>query len=182
MSRPDPRLVPTLTEVLDDAHWQASGAREVSGDLAVQPAPELAPSEPVPAPVMQPVGLALLGSLPSLDLPDLSDPVLDLSEEALALHAQEEASPDLPLSQAEPQTPAEVIAQPATVDDALQGTEGSVEESLRAALISLGPRLAEALAPLLIEQLGLQIEALVEARVEHALRVGRPDFPHGEGG
>lgn len=184
MNRPDPRLVPTLTEVLDDAHWQSAGAREPAVEPAALPKSEPAASESPP--VLQPVGLALLESLPSLDLPDLGDPVLDLSEEALALHAQEEASPDLPESPDLPASVAESSGTAETLDQspALEATspaaELAFEDALRTALLALGPRLAETLAPLLVEQLGPQFEALVEARVERALRLGRPDFPHGE--
>lgn len=169
MNRQVPRVVPTLTEVLDEARWQSA---EAAAQLQVpaEPAASIAPAEIVLE--------------PSFTLPDLQDPVLDLSDPLPSADdlppwsADQEspqldslASPDLVLAAVafpdeapapEPQggVPEDFLASP--------GFDALLRQSLQEAMAELAPSLAEMLLPVLRERLRPQLERWADETLQRA--------------
>lgn len=131
MSAPNPRLVPTLTEVLDEQLWSAGDAE---GETPVSP---LAPFE----------------------LPDLLEPIIDLSDEAVA----QGSAPPEPLEGVDrlTQSSCELVE---------QAFDTGLRNALAATLTQIGPGLVELLLPQLRQRLLPEMEALVATAVEQALR------------
>ena len=147
MSRPDERVVPTLTEVLDEQYWQAADQPEVR---AAPPALSL----DLPLEVAQ-------GDL--VDLSDLAVLGTAAAHEAVApagLDAQDDpAEPPLRLSQAEAE-PSQALLH-SDLDLILRG-------ALSNALIEAIPDMVDLLLPLMRRQLA---DDLVHLTAERAVPV-----------
>lgn len=144
MNRPGDRVVPTLTEVLDEQYWQAADLPEVR-EAAQAPLPELP--------------LSAESHIDLIDLSELAVLGVDASQEALepaGLEAQDvPAEPHLRSKQAEAELPHELLD--SELDPVLR-------RALSNALIEAIPNMVDLLLPLMRRQLSDDLVRLTAER------------------
>lgn len=144
MSRPGDRVVPTLTEVLDEQYWQAADLPEVREE-ALTPLPELP--------------LSAESHIDLIDLSELAVLGVDASQEAVGsggLEAQDDpADSHFRSKQAEAELPHELLD--SELDPVLR-------RALSNALIEAIPKMVDLLLPLMRRQLSDDLVRLTAER------------------